>query len=139
MNNNKIIVAGIVGGIAALIIGFLVFGLALAGVLESNMGSATGVMKSEDDFLWVPMVIGHLAIGFLLAYIFGKWANISTFGTGAQAGGVIGFLMSTAYGMINYGSTNIYNLTGVIVDIVATTIVSAIIGGIVAYVLGRGK
>lgn len=139
MDTNKILVAGIVGGIAAFILGFLTWGLALNSFMEQNMGSASGVMKDEADFNWIAMVLGHLSWGMLFAIVFGRWAGISTFATGAKAGAVLGFLISFTYDMINLGSTNLTTTTGAIVDIVAMTIVSAIVGGIVAMMLGRGK
>jgi hypothetical protein len=138
MDTNKILVAGLVGGIVAFILGFLIYGLAMASFFESNAGSASGVMRGDGEMMWIPMIIGHLSLGLLFAYIFGKWANISTFTTGAQGGAVIGLLMGLGYNMINLGSTHIMNTTGAIVDVVITTIMSAIIGGVVALMLGRG-
>lgn len=137
MDTSKIIVAGLVGGVVAFILGFLVWGLALNSFMAENTGSATGVMKSEADFNWIAMVLGHLSYGLLFAIVFGRWASISTFATGAKAGAVLGFLFGFTSDMIMYGSTNIMNLTGTIVDIVAMTIIGAIVGGVVALMLGR--
>jgi len=135
---NKILTAGLVGGLVAFILGFLVWGLALSSFMESNIGSASGVMKDEADFLWIPMILGHISWGIFFAYIFGQWANISTFATGASAGATLGFLIAFTYDMINLGSTNLMNITGTIVNIIAMTIVSALVGGVVGLVLGRG-
>lgn len=137
MKINKILIAGLVGGIVALLLGFLLYGLALSSFFEQNMGSASGVMKEEADFNWIAMVLGHLSLGLLFAIIFGRWASISTFPTGLKAGAVLGFLIGCTYDLINYGSTNIYTLTGTIVDIVVTAVVGAIVGGVVAIMLGR--
>ncbi|MCB0639144.1 MAG: hypothetical protein KDC54_21085 [Lewinella sp.] len=139
MNTNKILIAGLVGGVVAFILGFLLYGLALSGFFEDNMGSATGVMRKEADFQWVPMVLGHLTWGLLLAIIFGRWANISTLATGAKAGAVIGLLVGCTVDLINLGSTNLMNLTGTIGDIVVMTVMGAVVGGVVAMMLGRGK
>ncbi len=138
MDTSKIIVAGLVGGIAFFILGYLVWGLALAGLMEQNVGSATGVARSESEFNWITMILGNISMGLLLAVIFGRWAGISTFATGAKAGAIIGLLMGAANDLIMYSTTNIMNLTGVIVDIIAMTIVTAIVGGVVALMLGRG-
>ena len=137
--NNKILIAGLVGAAAAFILGFLTWGLALSGFMESNVGSATGVMKEQSDFGWIPMILGHISWGLLIAYIFGHWANIKTFATGAKGGAILGFLIGFTYDMISLGSTNVMNTTGAIVDIVAMTIVSAIVGGVVGWMLGRGQ
>ena len=108
MKNNKIVIAGLIGGIVAFILGFLLYGMALSIFFESNQGSATGVNRADGEMVWWAMVVGHLAYGFLIAIIFGRWANISTFVTGAKAGAVIGGLIALAYDMILYGSTNIF-------------------------------
>ncbi len=139
MSTSKILIAGIVGGIVALIIGFLLYGIALTSFFEANMGSASGVMKTEEGLLWIPLILGHLAMGLLFAVIFGRWASISTFATGAKAGAVIGFLVSFAVGMINFATANIHNLNGTIANIAISTVQSAIVAGIIAVILGRGK
>lgn len=139
MDTSKILVAGLVGGIVALGLGFLIYGLALSNFFEQNMGSATGVMKDEADFNWIAMIVGHISWGLLFAVIFGRWASISTFATGAKAGAVIGLLVFITIDMINFGSTNLMNLTGAIADIVVGTVIAAIVGGVVGTMLGRGK
>ena len=138
MKASKILVAGLVGSILALTLGFLVYGLVLDSFFEENMGSATGVMREEANFNWVAMIIGHLGIGFLYAIVFGGWTNIRTFAAGARAGATIGFLIGLANGMISFGSTNIANLPATLVDILVGTVLSSIIGGIVGALLGRG-
>lgn len=137
MDANKILLAGVVGGVVAFVMGFLVYGLLLANFFEANAGTATNVMRGSDEMLWIPMVVGHLAWGLLFALIFGRWAGISTFTTGAQAGAVLGLLVSITYDMINLGSTNVMALDAALVDILVTTILSAVVGGTVGWFLGR--
>lgn len=137
MSTSKILIAGLVGGVVAFLLGFLIYGLALSSFFEQQAGSATGVMKAEADFNWIAMIVGHLSFGFLIAVIYGRWANISTFPTGAKAGAVIGFLFFLTTNMINYGSTNIMTLTGALADTVIGAVMAAIIGGVVALILGR--
>ena len=139
MKIDKILIAGVIGGLAALIIGFLIFGIGLASFFEANGGGATNVRKGEDEFMWVPLVLGHITLGLLFAYVFGKWANISTFSTGAQVGAIMGFLIAATYHLINFATTNLMNLTGTIVNILVETIFMALAAGIVAMILGRGK
>jgi hypothetical protein len=137
--NNKILLAGLIGGVAAFLLGGLFYGVLLKDFFLANSGSATGVIRGDDEMLWGPMVIGHLALGYLIAYVLGKWATISTFVSGLKAGGTIGFLISAAYTMINLGSTHIMNPTGSITDIVVQTFSFAITGGVVGWFLGRGQ
>ncbi len=136
MKTNKILIAGLVGGIVAFILGWLVYGMALNSFFQSNHGSATGVDRAPEDMVFWAMIIGHLAIGLLLSIIYGRWANISTAATGAKAGAVIGALMGLI-GFIDYGVSNVANLTAVCVNVVVMAIITAIIGAAVAWWLGR--
>ena len=139
MSNNKIFTAGLVGAVVAFILGYLVYGMALTDFFMENSGSATGVMRGDDEMQWIPMILGHVTWGLLFATIFGRWAGITTFATGAKAGALLGFLIGASFDLIQLGSTHLSNLTGTIVDIVVMTVVSAIVGGVVAWVLGRNK
>lgn len=139
MNTNKILLAGLIGGAVAFLLGFLFYGLLLSEFFASNMGSATGVMRGDEEMQWIPMIVGHIAWGMLFAVIFGRWAGISTFATGAKAGALIGALDGLAFDMIQLGSTHVSNLTGALVDVVVLTVVSAITGGVVGWFFGRGN
>lgn len=139
MKTSKILIAGFIGGIVALLLGFIFYGLALESFFAENMGSASGVMKSDAEFSWPAMVLGHIAYGMVFAVIYGRWASITTFATGAKAGAVLGFLYGSATDLIFFGSTNMSNLTATLADIVIMTIMSAIIGGVVAITLDRLK
>ncbi len=137
MNTNRILLAGIAGGVTFFLLGFLVYGMLLMKFFAANQGTAQGVMKDPPE-MWA-LAVGNLAWGFLLAIIFGRWAGIKTFGTGARAGIVIGALMSATYNFNALGTTNITTLTAVLVDIVVFALMNAIIGGVVGAMLGRGK
>lgn len=137
MNTNKILLAGLLGGVAAFLLGWLVWGIVLAKFMAANAGSATGVMRAESDMVWWALILGNLANGFLLAVIYGRWANISTFATGAKAGAVIGLLIALSYDMIMLGTSNIMTLNGAVVDILASAVVTGIVGGVVGWFLGR--
>ncbi len=139
MKTNKILIAGLIGWVVAFLFGFIAYDLILGSFFSQNGGSAMGAFKSESELLWIPLLLGHLSWGLFFALIFGRWANISTFITGAKAGAVLGFLVSFTVDMINYGSTNVMNLNYVLADIAVMTVMGALVGGVVAWFLGRGK
>lgn len=139
MNTQKILLAGLLGGVVAFLLGFLFYGMLLTNFFEANAGTATGVMRGDTDMLWIPMIIGHLAWGLLFSLIFGRWASISTFASGAKAGAVLGLLIAITFDMISLGSTNVSTLNAALVDIVVMTAVSALVGGVVGWFLGRGS
>jgi uncharacterized membrane protein YagU involved in acid resistance len=138
MKTDKIVIAAVLGAAAAFLMGFLTHGMLLTDFFEANQGTATGVMRGDTEMLWGPMIIGHLAWGMLFAVIYGRLANITTFADGAKTGALLGFLISLGYDMIMMGSTNILSKTGAAADIVLATIITAIMGGVVAWYLGRG-
>ena len=139
MNTNKILISGLVGAVVAFFLGFLFYGVLLNSFFLANSGSATGVMRGDTEMLWIPMILGHLSWGLLLAFIYVHWANISTFITGAKGGAILGLLIGATFDLINLGSTNIMNATGAIADIVVMVVITAITGGVIGWFLGRNK
>lgn len=137
MNAKKIIIAGLTGSVVAYLLGWLIWGVLLSDIMQDYSGSATGVMRSDDEMLHIPLAVGHLGLGFLLAIIYGRWASISTFSTGMIAGAVIGFLTTFGADMIALGTTHLIEMEGAIIDILAATVSMGITGGVVGWMLGR--
>ena len=136
MDIKKFSIGTVAGGVAYFLLGYLIYGVLLAKFFAGNMGSATGVEKLPIDF--ISLFIGNLAGAALLSYIFTRWAGIKTFMTGAKAGAVIGLLMTLTFDLIMLGTTNIQNFNSVIVDVLASTLMTAIVGGVIGLVLGMG-
>ena len=137
MNAGKIIIAGLIGSIVAFMLGFITFAFLLEDFFLANSGTAEGVDRG-DDLLMIPLIIGHLAWGLLLAYILGKLGDIDSFSKGALAGAIIGFLGVSAVDLILLGTTNLANVQGTIASILCLTIISAIVGGIIGWVYSTG-
>mgnify|MGYP007080175700 CR=1 FL=1 len=137
MNTNRILLAGVAGGIAFFLLGFLLYGILLAKFFAANQGTAQGVMKTPPE-MWA-LIVGNLAWGFLLAIIFGRWAGIKNFATGAQAGAIIGGLVAFSVNFNMLGTTNVHTINSALVDVVVMAVISAIVGGVVGLVLGRSK
>jgi hypothetical protein len=137
MNSTKFIIGTIVGGIVSFVLGFLIYAILLADFFSAHSGTAVNAMKTEMEF-W-PILLGSFGHGALLSYIFLQWAKINTFSGGLKGGTVIGFLVAFSYDMISYDTTNLMDLTGAIADVVVATLMFAIIGGIVGWVVGLGK
>ena len=85
MLNSKIFTAGLVGAVVAFLLGFLLYGNLLTDFFMENSGSATGVMRGDDEMQWIPMILGHVTWGMLFAVIYGRcWAGLAL---GSQAQG----------------------------------------------------
>lgn len=139
MNTSKFIVSGIAGGVAAFFGGYLIYGVLLMDFMSKNAGPATNVMRGETEMVWWALMAGNLFMGLLISYIFNRWASIVTFGKGLGGGATIGLLSCLASGLTMYGTSNIHTLNSLGVDIIAGTVLTAIVGGVVGLVNGLGK
>jgi hypothetical protein len=138
MSIKKVSIAGIAGGVVAFFAGWLVYGILLKDFMAEHMNMS--IHRAETDFIWWAMIASHLVWAVLLAYIFNRWANITTLGAGFSAGAVISLLVSLGYGLSFYGMSTLYtDLTGLAVDIVTSTVMGGIIGAVVGFVLGKIK
>ena len=137
MNTGKVILAGLIAGIVAFLFGFLTYGFLLEDFFTANAGTAEGVERGEG-LLMLPLIIGHLAWGLLLAFVIGKVGKIDSFGQGALVGAVLGFLGTATVDLISFSTTNLTTLTGTIVNILVLTLISALIGGIVGWIYSTG-
>ncbi|MDX1666120.1 MAG: hypothetical protein R3350_02775, partial [Saprospiraceae bacterium] len=91
MNAKQFLLGTLIGGAAALLLGFLIYGTLLLDFFMANRGPITGIDK--ENLEWWAMIVGHLGIGALLTYIYGSLANINTFSGGFRAGALIGLFM----------------------------------------------
>jgi hypothetical protein len=135
MNTKKFLLGGIAGGVAFFLLGYLFYGTLFSDFFAKNAGSATGVAKQMDQFVWWSLVLGNLLYGFLLAYIFIK-ANIKKIGNGLITGVIIGLLFSAAYDFTSYGTSNLMTMSSLWADILILGIMSGISGAIVSWVCG---
>ncbi len=134
--NTKMLVAGIIGGIALFLLGWLFYGVLLMDTLASYSNAAC--MRAEADMNLPLLGAGNIILGIFLAYIFAQWASISTFATGASRGALLGFLLSLGMNCLWYAtSTVMTSFTGVIIDVVIVTVMWGIVGGIIGWWLGR--
>jgi hypothetical protein len=76
-------------------------------------------------------------MALLTTIIFGRWASISTFVTGAKAGAVIGLLTGAFFDLIMLGTTNISTPTAAMADILVNGIIGMFVGGAVGWILGK--
>ncbi len=137
---NKKIIAALVGTVVHFIAGFLLYGLLLMKTMQSN--AMAGAYKSTEQMGtsgFILILISSFLFCYLLSHIFSAWANITTLAGGASAGALIGFLVFTSFDCGMYASTNIMNSTGLIIDVIASTVLSALAGGAIGWWLGRGK
>lgn len=138
MDIKKLLAGGIAGGVAFFLLGWLIYGMLLANFMATHTGTAGNLARPNNEMLFLYLIIGNLAQGLLLAYIFLK-GNVSTMAGGLVTGAIVGLLVSVSLNCIMYATSTINSKTGMAADVVAATIMTAIAGAVVAMVLGMGK
>lgn len=137
MNTKKFLLGTVVGGVAFFLIGWLLYGILLHDFMSQHGNPAAS--KSMEEMSLVSLFAGNLASAALLTYIFLTWANVSSFGAGTKAAAIVGFLMSVGIDLTMYGTTNMLDLSALCVDIVTSTVMTTLSGGIIGWVLGMGS
>ncbi len=135
MDTRKFLLGSLVGGIVLFVLGYL-FYVVLFSSFFSSHGTGTA-MKDPPDMLFI--ILGNLANGALISYIFTKWAGIKTAATGLEAGAVIGLLVGLSWDLVMYGVSNMMDITGTMVDVLVYTAMCGIAGAAIGWFLGRGN
>ena len=132
----RLLAATVVGGIVYFLLGFVIYGLILDPmVMRPNMNEFAGLIKPEPDLILI--VFANLIAALMLAYIFEALANIRTFVNGLKAGAVIGFLFALSLQLMFMAFWNLHkNFMPLVGDVVGSTILTAVGGGVIAQVLG---
>ena len=136
MKSNKILIGGLIGGVTSFLLGWIIYGVILKDAMVSPIA---GLMKPETDMIWWAMIGSCLAQGFLLSYVFGKWANITTVVGGATAGATLGILIGLYYDLGFFAMSNMFTMQTMLMDIVLSGVMMAAIGAVVGWWLGRNK
>ena len=139
MNTNKFLIGGIIGGIANFLLGWLVWGTLLMSFMKEHTTEAgKAVMRADENTIWWALIAANLLLGFLISYILNK-AGVMSAGAGAAIGAVVGLLMSAAINLFNYAFMNLSDsATPMVVDMLASTVVTAIVGAIIGWYNSRG-
>jgi hypothetical protein len=138
MNTNKFFIGTLVGGIVFFFLGYLIEGLAPR-VFQPPHNGRPGIHETNDDIIWWALILGNLASGALLSYIFLKLGNIGSFGSGASTGAAIGLFVALSMDLIRYAVENSFDMTAMIVDVLVGIVMYAIAGGVIAALIGKGK
>lgn len=138
----RILVSGVAGALAFFLLGWVIYGMLLHSYFDSTMSAtARSVVNAEPAF--GPLVVAQLAFGLLFAFIFDRWASISTFAGGMMGGAILMFGLSIGWDMqmsaffkdMHVGSPWV----PIVVDVIAATILGALAGGVIGQVIGMMK
>ncbi len=127
MNLKNFIIGGIAGGITNFLLGWVFYGMLFKNIYPENE-------NTNLTFIF----LGCLTFGFLMSYIFTKWAGITNPVKGLTAGAIIGFLNGLSMDFFMFSNRPI-DTTNFIYDILIATIIGAGIGAVIAIVNGKLK
>lgn len=137
MNTNKTLLGGLAGGVTFFLLGGLIYGVLLKNFMSENCNQS--FMRPMEEMIWWAMILSNLAQGFFLAIIIG-WSKDTGLMSGAKMGGIIGLLLGLSIDTGFYAmSTMFLNPTAMLVDIIAVTVMTAIGGAVIGWVMGMGK
>jgi hypothetical protein len=138
MQNNKLLIGGIVGGVAFFFIGWIIYGMLLMSVMAECSSPAAAAMAKEPMEMWA-MGLSNLALGFLFAIIYSKYAALPSVGTAMQHGALMGLLMAASMDFSMYSMMNMMSLKGVFIDIAAFAVYVSLGSAVIVMVMGRGN
>jgi len=133
----RFILAGFAGGVVNFFLGWLLYGILLMSFFEANTQHYEGLAK-EMPIMWLT-ALTCLATGYFLAFIFYRWANISTWKGGFIGGLIIGLFIGLIYDLSFLSMWNFYNVKAALVDILLAGLTHSITGLVVGMVLHTRK
>jgi len=137
MNTNKILLGGVAGGIAFFFLGWVIYGMLFADLIAQH--SNNSLMRPMEEFVWWAMIASNLVNAILLAIIM-SWSNISGFGGGLKVGAIVGLLFGVSMDLSFYAMSTMYvDMTGIVIDVIAFTIMTGLSGGVIGWVMSMGK
>ncbi|WP_445957966.1 DUF1761 family protein [Yeosuana sp.] len=120
--------SGIAGGVANFFLGWLFYGI----IFKDSFPQ-----PAEGPNSIVYIALGSLIFGLFIAYIFTKWAQITTIVTGAKAGAVIGLFLSLFMNLFNMAMNSEATFQMFATDLGIAIVSTAITGAIIGYVNGK--
>jgi hypothetical protein len=135
--STKAILAAVAGAVLAFLLGWVIYGMLLMNFFEANSTHYDGLMKETPNLLLY--FISNLIMALLFAYIFEKWAGIKSIGSGIIGAIIIGLPISLSMDLFFIGGMNLFTPTLVVVDVIASTVLWALVGGLIGFILGTGK
>jgi len=130
----KILRGTIFGGISYFLLGWVVYGILLMGFLSANMNQCAA---RSDEMIWWAIILSNFTAALLLTLLL-KWYGAKGIIDGLKIGALLGFLYSTTVGLSSWSMSTMYTGFGaLIVDIIASTMLFAIVGIIIVLTWGK--
>ena len=134
MDMKKLMTGTIVGGIAMLAAGYVIWDILFLDFYQANPGAAENLWR--DAPVWWAVAVGTLSLAALVTAVISKCDDL-TIMNGFKWAGMIGFMIWLGVNMILHGYSNFNSLTIVLVDPLLEFVRTGIGGAAIAAVLGK--
>jgi hypothetical protein len=110
---------------------YVFYGVVAAEFFENHAGSATGVQKEEVDMIFI--FLGTVVQAIALTLLYAGWANGNhDLSNGARFGALAGLFAGFGMTMIMYGTSNLYDMTALLVDGIWYVFLYGVCGAVIA-------
>lgn len=128
MKTKNFLIAGIVGGIVDFLLGWLFYGIIFKNTFPQPE-------ESTNTMLFI--FLGCITFGLFVAYIYTRWAQISTAATGAKAGAIIGLFFGLFSNFFDMAMNPEAVLNIAALDVGISVVMTTIIGAVIGLVNGK--
>lgn len=129
------ILGTLVGGVSFFLLGWLIFGLLLTGGMYSSETNSN--IRPESDMIWWAMVLSNFIWAYFITWVIeirGSQGAIP----GMMTGLYIGLLMTLAFDLGMYAMSTMFpSGKDMVMDIVANSLLCAVVGLIIGLVVGK--
>jgi len=132
--NKKVIIGSVVGGVAAFLLGGLIWGMLLADFYKANITHYDGLMIDPPNMIGI--AIGNLMWSFLLALLLNKM-NAADLMQGAAWGAITFFLVMGGMDIFFWASMNLYSPKMLCVDVAVNTFFGTVLGAVVGFTMSK--
>jgi hypothetical protein len=128
MNAKNFLVSGIVGGIVEFFLGWLFYGMLFK-----------DYFPSDENMNMLLIFLGCMTVGLFIAFIYTRWAHITTMMTGLKSGAVIGLFLALYYDFFDNAMKAPADIDCKVIglDILITIVMTSIVGAVIAFVNGK--
>lgn len=121
MNLKKTVVSGTLGGIVDFLLGWVFYGIIFYDLYPEG-----------ESMNLINVFLGCMTNGYFISYILTNWVRPVNVVTGVKSGAIIGFFTSLSMNLFMYATMPI-NFKNMAIDLVITTIMSALVALVIAF------
>ena len=134
--STKVLLGGLIAGIAFFVLGYLIFGMLLNSTMEAYMNAACA--RPMEEIRMGYLIFGNLFMGLAVSYIYSRWIGPHSFASGAKPGAILGLLIALGMDLMFFGLSTMWTeQMGFVIDVIGSVVLWTIVGGLVGWWYGR--